>query len=44
LPRAKSGMRQPGQTAAALLTPDQRRRIAERHAATFALLGYPTGL
>jgi hypothetical protein len=44
LPRAKSGARRPDQTAANLLTADQKRRIAEHHAEAFALLGYPTEL
>ncbi len=44
LPRAKGGIRKPGQTASSLLSADQKRRIAERHAPTFELLGYPMGL
>jgi hypothetical protein len=44
LPRAKGGVRQPHQTAENLLSDEQKRRIVERHAATFELLGYSTGL
>lgn len=40
LPRAKSKSRKPDQTAARLLTPAQRKRIAKRYAETFDLLGY----
>ena len=44
LPRAKSGIRRPHHTVANLLSPEQKRRIAERHAATFERLGYSTDL
>lgn len=44
LPRAKSGIRQPHHSVENLLSTEQKRRIAERHAATFELLGYSTGL
>lgn len=44
LPRAKSGIRQAHHTVANLLSPEQKRRIAERHAATFERLGYSTDL
>ncbi len=44
LPRAKSGIRKPHHSAANLLSAEQKQRIAERHAPTFALLGYPTEL
>jgi hypothetical protein len=44
LPRAKSGIRKPEHTVENLLSPAQKRRIAERHAATFELLGYSTDL
>jgi hypothetical protein len=44
LPRAKSGIRRPEHSVANLLSAAQKRRIAERHAATFELLGYPTDL
>jgi hypothetical protein len=40
LPRAKSGTRTADQTAANLLTAEQKQRIADRHARTFDLLGY----
>lgn len=42
LPRAKGGVRKPHHSAANLLSGDQKRRIAERFASTFALLGYST--
>ena len=41
LPRAKSGIRQPHHTVENLLSAEQKRRIFERHAPTFELLGYP---
>lgn len=44
LPRAKSGIRKPHHSVENLLTVEQKRRIAERHAVTFELLGYSTGL
>lgn len=44
LPRAKSGIRKPEHSVENLLSTGQKRRIAERHAATFDLLGYPTDL
>jgi len=44
LPRAKSGIRKPEHSVENLLSAAQKRRIAERHAATFELLGYATGL
>lgn len=44
LPRAKSGIRQPHHSVANLLSTEQKRRIAERHATTFERLGYSTGL
>ena len=44
LPRAKSGIRKPEHSVENLLSGAQKRRIAERHAATFELLGYSTDL
>ena len=44
LPRAKSGIRQPHHSVENLLSFEQKRRIVERHAATFERLGYSTDL